>query len=104
MRFNVLGPLEVVSGGDVLALPAGRAQAVLAMLVLHGNQAVSTDRLIEATWGGNGPPTARTQLQGYVSSLRRALSSRSPGTAASEDRLVTRASGYALPVSEGESD
>src|SRR5579872_7055565 len=78
MRFKVLGPLEVVSDGDVMALPAGRAQAVLAMLVLHGNRAVSMERLIEAAWGGSGSPTARTQIQGYVSSLRRAFTARSP--------------------------
>lgn len=106
MRFKVLGPLEVVSDGDVLALPAGRAQAVLAMLVLHGNRAVSTERLIDAAWGGDGSPTARTQIQGYISSLRRAFTSRLPGAAGpgAGDRLVTRASGYALLLSEGESD
>lgn len=110
MRFNVLGPLEVVSDGDVLTLPAGRAQAVLAMLVLHGNRAVSMERLIEAAWGGDGSATARTQIQGYISSLRRTLASRLPGAAAEAngagtgDRLVTRASGYVLLVSEGESD
>lgn len=104
MRFKVLGPLEVVADGDVLALPAGRAQAVLAMLVLHGNRAVSMERLIEAAWGDDGSPTARTQVQGYISSLRRAFASRLPGAAGAGDRLVTRASGYALLVSEGESD
>lgn len=104
MRFKVLGPLEVVSDGDVLTLPAGRAQAVLAMLVLHANRAVSTERLIEAAWGSTGSPTARTQIQGYVSSLRRVFTTRSPGVAGAGDRLVTRASGYALLVSHDESD
>lgn len=104
MRFNVLGPLEVISDGDVLALPTGRAQAVLAMLVLHDNRTVSMERLIEAAWGGDASPTARTQVQGYISSLRRAFAASLPGSAGEGDRLVTRTSGYALLTTGGESD
>ena len=58
MEFRLLGPLEVVHDGHVLALPAGKQRSLLLLLLLHRNRAVSTDRLVEELWGGRSPPTA----------------------------------------------
>ena len=102
--FQVLGPLEVLAGGQAVMLSAGRARAVLAMLVLHVNQVVSVDRLIEAAWGSADPATARTQLHGFVSSLRRALAPHLSGEPTARSRLVTRPPGYVLRVADNESD
>jgi DNA-binding SARP family transcriptional activator len=87
MRFGVLGPLEVESEDGRLTLGGARQRAVLAMLVLHVNEVVPRDRLLEGVWGGNPPDTAASALQGYVSALRKALG---PGV------IVTRAPGYSL--------
>ena len=49
MEFSVLGPLEVTADGRPLELAGARTRAVLAVLLVHANQVVSSDRLIEET-------------------------------------------------------
>nr|WP_278251541.1 BTAD domain-containing putative transcriptional regulator [Streptomyces griseocarneus] len=88
----MLGPLEVLAEGRPLALPAGRARIVLAVLALHAGRTVSVDRLIEAAWGEDSPATARAQVQALVSALRRALAVADPRSQAIE----THNGGYAL--------
>ena len=48
-----------------LTIPLGGAKqrAVLAMLVLHANEVVSTDRLLDELWDGDPGPGATTTLQ-----------------------------------------
>ena len=60
MEIRILGPLEVVVEGDPIDLPSGKARLLLAALVVHANQVVSTDRLFEFLWGGQ-PPEVRRQ-------------------------------------------
>ena len=52
MEFRLLGPLEVVEHDRVLVLGGGRQRALFAMLLLHANEVVSADRLIDELWGG----------------------------------------------------
>jgi DNA-binding SARP family transcriptional activator/streptogramin lyase len=85
--FRVLGPLEVESENGRLTLGGSRQRAVLATLVLHVNEVVPRDRLLEAVWGESPPDTAASALQGYVSALRKTLGA---------GVIVTRAPGYAL--------
>jgi DNA-binding SARP family transcriptional activator len=87
MLFRVLGPLEVESDNGRLTLGGARQRAVLATLVLHVNEVVGRDRLVEAVWGESPPDTAASALQGYISALRKTLGA---------DVIVTRAPGYAL--------
>ena len=65
--------------------------------MLHANEVVSTDRLSEALWPSEIPPTAAKAIQVYVSTLRKALGS-------ARDVLETRGSGYLLRVAPGELD
>ena len=97
MEFRILGPLEATDGKGPIALGGARQRTVLAVLLLHENEVVSTDRLIDELWGENPPQTAKTALQGYVSRLRRALG----GAGGS---LVTHAPGYLLQVEPGQLD
>ena len=97
MEFRVLGPLEVTAAGQSLGLGGARTRAVLAMLLVHANQVVSSDRLIEELWPGQ--PRAADSLQVRLSELRKVF--RAAGQA---DRLVTRAPGYLLRVMPGELD
>jgi DNA-binding SARP family transcriptional activator len=76
---------------------AGAGQrALLAVLLLHANEVVSNERLIELLWGGEPPETATTALHGYVSGLRRLLE---PDTAAAA-RAGARAMASAAPWAE----
>ena len=49
-----------------VVLGRGRQRSVLALLLLHANEVVSSDRLIEALWGDAPPPTAAKTVQVYV--------------------------------------
>ena len=95
MEFRILGPLEVLQDGRQIDLGGAKQRALLAVLLLHANEVVSTDRLIDALWEDDAPETGRKALQVYVSQLRKAL-----GRA----RIVTRSPGYRLEVEADELD
>jgi YVTN family beta-propeller protein len=95
MEFRILGPLEVEDEGRLLKLGGAKQRAVLALLLLHANDGVPRERLIDELWGGEPPDTARTALQVHVSQLRKLLGS---------DRIETRSPGYALRLESGELD
>src|SRR6185503_16988218 len=96
MEFRVLGPLEVLGdGGEPLPLGGRRPRAVLALLLLHRNETVSTERLIDAVWGEDPPASVRGALQVHVHALRKALG---------PDRIVTRPPGYLVHVDPDELD
>ena len=96
MEFRVLGPLEVDRGGEPLALGPAKQRALLAVLLVHANEVVSSDRLIEELWP-EPPETAANALQVYVHKLRRALDPGRPRGAPNQ-LLITRAPGYMLRV------
>lgn len=93
----MLGPLEVHVGGQPVDLGPPRQRAVLAVLLLHANQVVATDRLAEELWPGNVPKTAAKAIQVYVSALRKAFGE-------ARDILETRGSGYLLRLETGQLD
>jgi WD40 repeat protein/DNA-binding SARP family transcriptional activator len=95
MEFRILGPLEVVRDDESFVLGAAQQRALLAVLVLHRGEAVSTDRLIDALWGERAPATAAKTVQVYVSHLRKTLGS---------ELIVTQGRGYRLAVEPGEVD
>lgn len=95
MEFRVLGPLEVVADGEPLALGPPQQRAVLALLAMHANHVVSTDRLIDSIWGGTPPASAKQALRLYISKLRRLLE---PAHDGSPMVLVTRRPGYVLEI------
>jgi DNA-binding SARP family transcriptional activator/streptogramin lyase len=95
MEFRILGPVEVVDGGRVVALGPSKQRALLAILLLHVNEVVSRDRLVEDLWGERPPETAATALHGYVSQLRKVLE---PSKGTEHRVLITRAPGYVLEL------
>ena len=95
MEFRLLGPLEVVGPSGVVSLGGNRQRALLALLLLHRNEPVSTDRLVDQLWGERPPPTAQKTVQVYVSRLRSELG---------EGRIETRGHGYVLRLQPGELD
>jgi DNA-binding SARP family transcriptional activator len=95
LQFRLLGPLEVVDGDRPIALGGRKQRSLLAMLLLHANDVVSTELLVDEIWGGSPPATVAKSVQIYVSRLRKALG---------DGRLVTRAPGYLLRVAASELD
>jgi DNA-binding SARP family transcriptional activator/ABC-type branched-subunit amino acid transport system substrate-binding protein len=93
LTFRLLGPLEVWEDGHEIQLGTGRQRALLALLLVHANEVVSADRLIDELWAGAPPASAAKVVQGYVSQLRRVLPA---------DTIRTRGSGYVL--ASGETD
>jgi YVTN family beta-propeller protein len=94
-EFRVLGSLEVVDKDGALALGPPQQRALLAMLLLHRGEAVSSDRLIDELWGEQPPASANKLVQGYVSNLRKALG---------DGLLITEGHGYSLRVEPGQTD
>jgi DNA-binding SARP family transcriptional activator len=97
LEFRILGPLEVVDGGRPLRLRGTKQRALLAVLVLHANHALSRERLIDELWGTQPPESGPTALQVRVSQLRKSLG-------AAKERLLTHPGGYELRVESGELD
>lgn len=97
MEFRILGMMEVCDAGRPVEIGAAKERALLAELVLHANQIVSRERLIDVVWGDNPPATAAATLNTYVSHLRSALE---PGRAprSQPNVVLTREPGYLLAV------
>ncbi len=89
MEFRILGPLEVVQDDQPVRLDRQRLRALLAYLLLHANEPVSADTLIDQVWGPEAPKTASASLQNYISRLRKALG---------PELLLSRPPGYLLRV------
>ena len=95
VRFRVLGALEVEVDGVAAELGGARQRTVLAVLLMHANEPVATDRLVSESWGEAAPATATKTAQVYVSRLRRALGN---------DALTATPGGYLLRVPPGALD
>src|SRR5215210_3695436 len=91
MEFRILGPLEVADGGGPIPLEASKQRALLSVLLLHPNEVVSNERLLDELWGERPPATAAKVVQTYISQLRRALG---------PEVIATRAPGYLLHIEE----
>src|SRR5690349_3922244 len=95
MEFRLLGPLEVVEDGRALALGGRKQRSLLAVLLLHANDVVSTELLVDEIWGASPPATVAKSVQVYVSRLRKELG---------DGRLATQVPGYRLRVEPSELD
>ena len=73
MDYRILGPLEAFDGERAISLGGARQRAVLALLVLHGNETLTSDVIVDELWGEQAPPTAVKVLQNCVSALRKEL-------------------------------
>jgi YVTN family beta-propeller protein len=95
LEFLILGPLEVRRGSTTLQLGSPKQRALLGVLLLHPNEAVSTSRLVDELWGERPPATAEKLVQGYVHALRKQLG---------DGILETQAPGYRIVVDSASFD
>jgi DNA-binding SARP family transcriptional activator len=84
VHIGVLGAVRAAVDGRPVSLGGPKQRLVLAHLVLHANEVVPTDRLLDAVW--NGEMGSRSSLHTYISHLRKALGS---------DRIETQGQGHA---------
>ena len=102
MYFEILGPLQVRRDGRPVVLAAAKQRALLAILLVHANEVLSSDRLIEELWTAP-PETADNALQVYVGKLRKALEPER-ARAAPAQLLITRPPGYTLRLDPDQLD
>jgi DNA-binding SARP family transcriptional activator len=95
VEFRILGPLEVWHEGRPVRVGGAKERALLVILLLHANEAVSVDRLIDELWGDRPPKTARKSMQVRVAGLRRALR---------DGALLTRGGGYLIRLDADQLD
>jgi predicted ATPase/DNA-binding SARP family transcriptional activator len=96
MEFRILGPLEALAEDREITLSGRKRRALLALLLLHANETLPVERLIDELWGEHPPASAAKALQVHVSRLRKAL-----GTGAGnggDGAIVTRERGYQLKL------
>jgi DNA-binding SARP family transcriptional activator len=91
----MLGPLDVVEGGAARPLGGAKQRAVLAVLLVHRGEVLSSERLIDELWGERPPASAAKTLQVYISHLRKALG---------DGVLLTRGRGYQLLLAPDQLD
>jgi DNA-binding SARP family transcriptional activator len=93
--FRVLGPVGAETDGRALHLGPPLQRTLLGALVLHHDEVVPVDTLVDMLWGEHPPRTAAHSLQSYVSGLRAVLG---------PDRIETRPPGYLLHATPDEVD
>jgi DNA-binding SARP family transcriptional activator/ABC-type transport system substrate-binding protein/streptogramin lyase len=96
VEFRLLGPVEGLRSGSLVALGGAKPRALVALLLIHRNEVVSRDVLIEALWPDRPPGTAAHSLDVQVSRLRKAF--------APEEVLKTRSGGYVLEIEPEQTD
>jgi DNA-binding SARP family transcriptional activator len=95
MKFRVLGPLEILAGERLVALPRRKHRALLAVLLIHAREPRSRDRLVDDLWGERAPANARGALHNYVSQLRAVIGA---------EWIVRDPAGYVLDVDDEQFD
>ena len=96
MQVSVLGPVEVIRDGGLVAVGGARVRALLTRLAIAGGRPVTSAELIEAVWGHADSDDPANALQSLVSRLRRALGA--PGS------VVQVPGGYRLDVRPSDVD
>jgi YVTN family beta-propeller protein len=107
MDFRILGPLEVEHEGGELPLGGRQQRALLALLLLHANEVVAVDEIVDALWPESPPPSATKSVHALVSRLRGLLEGEPVarnGAESDNGVLLTRRHGYSLRVAPGELD
>ncbi|MCK9903390.1 transcriptional regulator [Parafrankia colletiae] len=93
--YHLFGPIEVIREGGPVQFGGPKQRAVLAALLLNAGRVVSVDRLADAVWGDEHPPSMVSSLQAHISNLRRLLRDGDRATSP----IVRRTPGYLADIS-----
>ena len=93
LSISILGSVAVSIDGTDSDIAGARMRAVLAVLVAHANEIVSTDRLLEEAWDGAPPRSGINALRVQINALRTLLGPHS-------DAIETASPGYVLHLDE----
>jgi len=96
MDFRILGPLEVLDDERHVVLGGSKQRALLALLLIHANETLTTERLIDELWGERPPPSGAKTVQVQISRLRKALERAAADGC--HETVVTRERGYELRI------
>ena len=97
--YRLLGPLEVAVNGHAVDVGGLKQQALLAILLLHANQPVHRDVLIDQLWAEHPPAGAEHAVEVYIWRLRKALES-----ASGSQGVLTRPGAYLLQAAAEQVD
>jgi DNA-binding SARP family transcriptional activator len=99
VEFQVLGPLRVTSDDGPIEIDRLSWRELLTVLLVHAARPVSTDRLIDALWGGapKPPDNPERALRSRIFGVRHLVGERL-------QRQQPRPGGYQLRVMPGELD
>jgi DNA-binding SARP family transcriptional activator len=92
IHFGVLGTVAIANAPDLRP----QTRSVLAVLLTHRGEPISAEYLIDAIWSGEPSRSARTQLHGHISRLRRLMCPRT--------QIETWSHGYLLRCAPDEVD
>lgn len=92
-QYCLLGTPAVSVDEVLVEVRSSRDCIVLSMLLLHANQVVPVNGLVDAIWHDHPPATARSQIQHCISSLRHQLAEL--GT---DGEIATTTTGYRFSV------
>lgn len=95
MEYRALGAVTVVRDGEFVDVGPSRQRAVLSLLLIHRNEVLTTDRILEEIWGAGGDGKLNA-LRVHISRLRSALDPDHRRGASSV--LETVGAGYRLNV------
>ena len=102
LDIGVLGPLQMSVDGEVMPLGTPKQRAVLAMLVMSRNRAVSSDSLVER--GVGAVPAARTEGQPALLHLESAQARRPRRPRRPKAVLASAPPGYRLAITDEDCD
>jgi len=97
--YRLLGPLEVACDGRALDLGGRKQRILLASLLLHANQPVHRDVLIEQIWGEHPPASPDHAVDVYIWRLRKRLDPVADGPC-----VLTQPGGYLLQATQEQVD
>jgi DNA-binding SARP family transcriptional activator len=99
VNFRILGALEIRAGSERLRFGGARRQITIATLLLSANKVVPMERMLEAIYGEDLPPTCRSQVQISISFLRQLFTRHGHNGV-----IVTHPDGYSIRLDAGDLD
>jgi len=103
LHFCMLGLIVVIGvDGAAIEVTSRTQRAILALLLIHRNEVLSADRIIEEIWGDDESRPRPKSLQFHISKLRDALD---PTRTSGHGGVIrTHPAGYVLEVADEQVD